>query len=136
MGYIQFRPIDTSCILLVLVVFFISAMSEILQEVRDHDSDRKMIVTTAISLGKPRALKLGLSFFGAICSMFVLSAILNIIPQLMILLFPLAYLIAKPILNAIRDEDYHHKMTQDISVRAPLIMIILIVAFILLRAFK
>ena len=135
MGYIQFRPIDASCILLVSTIFFISAMSEILQEVRDHDSDRKMIVTTAISLGKVKALKLSLIFFAAICTNILLSAIYGMIPQPMILLFPLAYPIAKPIVDAIKEEESQHKMTRDIGMRAPLIMIILIAAFILLRVY-
>jgi len=136
MGYIQYKPVDVNCLLLVSSVFLLSGMSEILQEVRDYESDRKMIKTTAILLGKRRALILCLAFFMIAFTMFLLSPLYGIVPYELLLLSPLAYFIVAPIVKAIHDETYLDKMIEKIHKRGPLIAGVLLVTFLLLKYFN
>jgi 4-hydroxybenzoate polyprenyltransferase len=136
MGYVQYKPVDVNCLLLVSSVFLLSGMSEILQEVRDYESDRKVIKTTAILLGKRRALILGLVFFMMAFSMFLLSPLYGVVPCELLLLSPLAYFIVAPIIKTIRDETHLDKMIEKIDKRGPVIAGGLIVAFLLLKYFN
>ncbi len=71
MGYTKYRSFDATCFILASMVFFISAMSQILQEVRDYETDRKMIKTTVTLLGKRRSLILCLAFCTSALTIFL-----------------------------------------------------------------
>jgi len=73
MGYTEYRPFDVDCLLGVSIVFLLSAMSQVLQEIRDYETDRNMIKTTVTSLGKRRSLVLCLAF---LASAFFISLLL------------------------------------------------------------
>ena len=135
MGYVQYKPVDVNCLLLVSSVFFLSGTSEILQEVRDYESDRKVIKTTAILLGKKRALILCLVFFTMAFTMFLVSPLYGVVPCELLLLSPLAYFIVAPIVKTIRDETYLDEMVEKIDKRGPLIVGLLIATFLLLKYF-
>jgi 4-hydroxybenzoate polyprenyltransferase len=135
MGYIQYRSFDITCLLVAMTVFFLSGMSELLQEIRDYESDKKMITTTVTMLGKKRSLLLCLSFFIIVIFIFFTSSIYGVIPQLFLAFTPLAYFIAAPIIKGIQNEEYQEKMHKKISTRAPLIAILLIASFFLMRYF-
>ncbi|MBS7609572.1 UbiA prenyltransferase family protein, partial [Candidatus Bathyarchaeota archaeon] len=51
-GYLEYGGFDGTCLLFGFLVFFLSATSQLLQEVRDYETDRKMLKTTVIQLGK------------------------------------------------------------------------------------
>lgn len=106
MGYTKYRPFDVSCFLLASMVFFLSAVSQILQEVRDYETDRKTIKTTVTLLGKRMSLILCLAFFACTFTIFLLLLFESVVPPQILLLSPLAYFTISPIIRAIHNEEY------------------------------
>jgi len=127
MGYTEFRPFDVSCLFLVSMVFLLSVMSQILQEVRDYETDRSMIRTTVTFLGKRRSLIICLALFTSAFSLFLLSLFYGVVPLESLLLSPLTYFIIAPITQAIWNEEYEDRMLREIRERR-LIMIALLIA--------
>jgi len=131
MGYTEYRPFDVDCLLGVSIVFLLSAMSQVLQEVRDYDTDRNMIMTTVTFLGKRRSLILCLTLFASAVSISLLLLYKGAVPLEVLLLSPLTYFIIAPITQAIFNEEYVDKMLREIRERR-LIMIALVIAALLL----
>ncbi len=135
MGYTQYKPVDSTCLLLASTVFLLSGMSQILQEIRDFESDKKTIKTTVFFLGKRKALILCLAFFTIAFAIFLLAPLYGIIPYELLLLSPLAYFIVAPIIKTVRDETYQDKMIEQISKRSPLIAGVLFSTFLFFKNF-
>ena len=135
MGYTEYRPFDVSCLLGVSIVFLLSAMSQILQEVRDYETDRNMIRTTVTSLGKRRSLVLCLTLFASAFSISLLLISNGAVPLEVLLLSPLTYFIIAPITQAIFNEEYVDKMLREIRERRLIMIALLIAALILGRIY-
>lgn len=131
MGYTEFRPFNVECLLFVSIVFLLSSISQILQEIRDYETDRKMIMTTVTLLGKKRSLVLCLTLFTSTFFFLLLLIIKGAVPIEMLILSPLTYFIMAPITRAIINEEYEEKMLREIRERR-LIMIALIIAVLIL----
>jgi len=130
-GYIQQKPFDVRCLLLSTVIFFLSGVSQIFQQIRDWESDQKMRATTVIRLGKRKSLILCLVFFSIVFTLFALAPFYGIVPFEYLLLLPLTYFVVSPIVKTIRDVEYEKEMIKLINNRAPIL--ILIVAYSLLK---
>ena len=131
MGYTEYFPFDVKCLLFVSIVFLLSSMSQILQEVRDYETDRNMIRTTVTLLGKRRSLILCLALFASSFPIFLLLFLKGAVPLEMLILSPLTYFIIAPITQAIVNEAYEEKMLREIRERR-LIMIALLIATLIL----
>jgi len=131
MGYTEYRPFDVNCLLFVSIVFLLSAMSQILQEVRDYKTDRNMIRTTVTFLGKRKSLILCLALFTSAFPVLLLLLFYGAVPLLILILSPLTYFIIAPITQAIGNEEYVDKMLREVRERR-LIMIALLIATLIL----
>lgn len=126
-GYTEYRPFDVYCLIFVSIVFLLSSMSQILQEVRDYETDKNMIRTTVTLLGKRRSLIICLVLF---VSAFLISLLLifyGVVPLEVLLLSPMTYLIIAPIAKAIANEGYEDRMLREVR-EIRLIMIALLLA--------
>ena len=132
-GYIQQKPFDVRCLLLSTVIFFLSGVSQIFQQIRDWESDQKMRATTVIRLGKRKSLILCLIFFSIVFTLFALAPFYGIVPFEYLLLSPLTYFVVSPIVKTIRDVEYEKEMIKLINNRAPILILILIVTYFLLK---
>ena len=133
MGYTEYRSFNIVCLLLASLVFFLSAISQILQEVRDYETDRKVVRTTAVLLGRKRSLILCLAFFTSAFAIFLLLLFYGAIPFEILLLSPLAYFIMAPIIQSIGNEEYEDKTLRKIRERRLIMIAALIVTLILAR---
>jgi len=135
MGYTEYRPFDVDCLLGVSIVFLLSAMSQVLQEIRDYETDRNMIKTTVTSLGKRRSLVLCLAF---LASAFFISLLLlsnGSVPLEVLLLAPLTYFIIAPITQAVFNEEHVDKMLKEIQEKRLIMIALLLTALILGRIY-
>ena len=131
-GYAEYRSSNIVYLLLALLVFFLSAVSQILQEVRDYETDRRVVRTTAILLGKKKSLILCLAFFTSAIMITIILLFYGTIPFEILLLSPLAYFIMVPIIQAIRNVE-HESMLRKIRERRLIMIAALIVTLILAR---
>lgn len=130
-GYVEFRPFDIPCFLLASLVFLLSATSQILQEIRDYETDRKMVKTTVTLLGKKMSLILCLAFLASAFAIFLLLLFYGLIPLEILLLSPLAYFIIAPIIRAASNEEYEDRMLREIQENRLILIAILIAVLIL-----
>lgn len=135
MGYTEYGPFDVKCLLFVSIVFILSSMSQILQQVRDYETDRKMIMTTVTLLGKRRSLILCLALFTSTFPFLLLLFLKGAVPLEMIILSPLTYWIIAPITRSIVNEESEEKMLREIRERRLIVIALLIAALILGRIY-
>lgn len=133
MGYISQRPFNVSCLIFSAVIFFLSGVSEILQEIRDWESDRKTIETTVTKLGRKCSLILCLVFFSAVLALFATASFHGILPFEYLLLSPLTYFVVSPIVKAIGSTKYLNETMRIINNRVPILVVILTAAYLLLK---
>jgi len=129
MGYLEYRPFDFICLLLASLVFLLSAISQILQEIRDYETDTKMVKTTVTLLGKKLSLNICLAFGVFALAIFLLLLFYGAIPLEILLLSPLSYFIVAPLIRTIRNEEYQDNMLRKIR-ETRLILIAVVLAFL------
>jgi len=134
MGYAEYRSFDFVCLLLAALVFFLSSISQILQEVRDYESDRKMVRTTVTLLGKKRSLILCLAFFTSASAISLPLLFYGVIPFETLPLSPIVYYFyIAPIIKTIVNEEYEDKMLKKIREGRFPVIVALITALVLGR---
>ena len=131
MGWRQYKPLDTSCLLLASVVFLLSSISQILQEIRDYKTDSLMIKTTVTKLGKRKSLVLCLIFFASAFFLFIPLLFNGVFPLQILFLSPLAYFVVSPIIKALRGEVSEKTMLEYIERKRLILIAILVVALII-----
>jgi len=131
MGYTAYVPFNFVCLLFASIVFLLSSMSQILQEVRDYETDRSMIVNTVILLGKRRSLVLCLALFVSTFPFLFLLFLKGAVSPGILILSPLTYFILGPIIRAIINEEYEGKMLREINQRRLILIALLVAALIL-----
>ncbi len=130
-GYTEIGPLDIKCILYISIIFLLSSMSQILQEIRDYKTDKTMIKTTVILLGKRRSLILCLALIISTFPFVFLLILKGLIPFELLFLTPLTYFIIAPIIRTLLNEAYEEKMLTEIKERRLILIGILITALIL-----
>jgi len=135
MGYVEYRCLDLASLLLASLVFFLSSISQILQEVRDYDSDRKTIRTTTALLGKKRSLILCLAFYAFVLTIFISLISYGVVPFEILLLTPTVYFYIPPFIKSIINEEYEDKMLKRIRGSRLLIIGAIITILILWRSY-
>jgi len=133
MGYVSQRPPDISCLLFSAIIFFLSSVSQLLQEIRDWEFDRKSIETTVTKLGRKYSLILCLVFFSIVLGLFTTAFLHGIFPFAYFLLSPLTYFVISPIIKTIRDMKHLDDMIRLINDRVPILAVILIVGYLFLK---
>ncbi|MDQ1281421.1 MAG: hypothetical protein QG670_2686, partial [Thermoproteota archaeon] len=132
MGYIENKPDNFAGILLALLVFSLSSISEILQETRDYESDSKKFKTTVIMLGKKNSMILCsiLFTFATIISFSLL--LWRIIPLETILLSPIVYFYIVPIFKSVTNGKYEKRSVIRLK-KGILPLIILLITIIVIK---
>lgn len=133
MGYTAYAPINLVCLLFASIVFLLSSMSQILQEVRDYETDRAMTVNTVTLMGKRASLILCLALFASTFPLLFLLFQEGAVSPGILILSPLTYLILSPLIRAIISEEYEGRMLREISQRRLILIALLFCALILGR---
>jgi 4-hydroxybenzoate polyprenyltransferase len=133
MGYLGYRQFNFICLLLASLVFLLSATSQVLQEVRDYETDIKMVKTTVTLLGKRLSLIICLTFLFFAVAIFSLLLFYAVLPLEILFLSPLTYFIFAPFIRTIRNEDYKDNMLREIKEKRLLLIAILLTFLIFSR---
>ena len=130
MGFLGYSTFNFACLLLASLVFLLSATSQVLQEIRDYETDIKMVKTTVTLLGKRVSLIICLAFLFFALAIFCLLLFYAVLPLEILLLSPLAYFTAAPFIRTIRNEEYKDNMLREIK-ETRLIFIAVLLAFLI-----
>ena len=134
MAYSLYRPIDFLAVGLSGLLFLSSMLVELLNEVRDHDSEKGMIKTTVTLIGKKRALKVCILILLLILSIFVSIILTGALPLALLIFSPSIVFLVMPIIKALGSERDEQKLLPTLSSRGTIIGIIIFVAYLIIRA--
>jgi 1,4-dihydroxy-2-naphthoate octaprenyltransferase len=87
------------------MLFLLSMLVELVNEIRDYDSDRGMIRTTVTLVGKKRALKACVVLLFLVLALFVSVVLVGGLPWILLVFSPSIIFFVAPIINALRNEQ-------------------------------
>jgi len=105
MAYSVYRPVDFVGVALSGILFLLSVFVELVNEIRDHDTDTDMIRTTVTLVGKKAALKACIVLLFSAFVLFVSVVIIGKLPWALLVFSPSIILLVAPIINALRYEQ-------------------------------
>jgi len=133
MAYSVYRPLDFVGAGLAGVLFLLSMLAELVNQVRDHDSDRGMIRTTVMLVGKKRALKTCLVLLFLVLALFVSVVLVGGLPWVLLAFSPSIMFFVAPIINALRYEQKEQELMPAFLKRGAIIGLLLLVTYLAVK---
>ena len=133
MAYSVYRPLDFVGAGLTGMLFLLSMLAELVNQIRDHDSDRDMIETTVTVVGKKRALKVCIMLLFLVLALFVGVVVVGGLPWILLAFSPSIILLAAPIFNAMRDEQKEQELMPALVKRGTILGMLLLVTYLAVK---
>jgi len=133
MAYSVYRPVDSVGAGLTGMLFLLSMLAELVNQIRDHDSDRGMIRTTVMWLGKKRALKACVVLLFLVLALFVSVVLVGGLPWILLAFSPSIIFLVAPIINALRDEQKEQELMPAFVNRGTIIGLLLLVTYLAVK---
>jgi 4-hydroxybenzoate polyprenyltransferase len=133
MAYSVYRPLDSVGAGLGGMLFLLSMLAELVNEIRDYDSDRGMIRTTVTLIGKKRALKVCVLLLFTVFALFVSIVLVGGLPWVLLVFSPSIIFLIAPIMNALRDERKEQDLMPAFVKRGTIIALLLLVTYLTVK---
>lgn len=133
MAYSVYRPLDFVGAGLSVTLFLLSMLAELVNEIRDYDSDRGMIMTTVTWVGKKRALKACVALLFLALALFVSVVLVGGLPPILLLFSPSIIFFVTPIINALRNEQKEQDLMPAFVNRGTIIGLLLLVTYLAVK---
>jgi 4-hydroxybenzoate polyprenyltransferase len=133
MAYSVYRPLDFVGAGLTGMLFLLSMLAELVNQIRDYDSDRDMIETTVTVVGKKRAFKVCVMLLFLVLALFVCVVLVGGLPWVLLAFSPSIIFLAAPIFNAMRDEKKEQELMPALVKRGTIIGLLLLVTYLALK---
>jgi len=133
LAYLVYRPVDLLGMELSCVLFFSSMLVELLNEIRDYDSEKDLIRTTTTMIGKKNALKLCIVILLMILSLFVGIIIQDGLPLILLVFSPSILFLVKPIINALRSEQAEQALLPILVSRGGVIITLVFITYLTVK---
>jgi len=133
MAYSVYRPVDFVGVAFCGTLFLLSMFVELVNEIRDYDSDRDMIRTTVTLLGKKAALKACIILFFSAFALLVSIVLVGRLPWALLAYSPSIIFLVTPIINALRHQQNEQTLVSVLVKRGTIIGILLLVTYIALK---
>jgi len=133
MAYSVYRPLDFVGAGLVVTLFLLSMLAELVNEIRDYDSDRGMIMTTVTWVGKKRALQTCVVLLSLVLALFVSVVLVGGLPWILLAFSPSIIFFVAPIINALRNEQKEQDLMPAFVNRGTIIGLLLLVTYLIVK---
>lgn len=133
MAYSVYRPIDSVGAGLGGMLFLLSMLAELVNGIRDHDSDRMMIRTTVTLVGKKTALKACVLLLFLVFALFVSIVLVGGLPWVLLVFSPSIIFLIAPIINALRYEQKEQDLMPAFVKRGTIIGLLLLVTYLTVK---
>jgi 4-hydroxybenzoate polyprenyltransferase len=133
MAYSVYRPLDFVGAGLSVMLFLLSMLAQLVNEVRDYDSDRGMIKTTVTLVGKKRALKACVVLLFLVLALFVSVVLVGGLPWILLAFSPSIIFFVAPIINALRNEQREQDLMPAFVNRGIIIGLLLLVTYLAVK---
>jgi len=135
MAYSVYRSIDFVGAGFGVILFMLSMLAELTNEVRDYDSDKVMIRTTATLIGKRNTLLVCIVLLLSVFSILVSMVLFGGLPWILIIFSPAIFLLVLPIVNAIKNEQRVPDLLPALVKRGTIIGVLLLVVYVAAKIF-
>jgi 4-hydroxybenzoate polyprenyltransferase len=133
MAYSVYRPLDFVGVGLSGMLLLLSMLAELVNEIRDHDSDRDMIRTTVTLVGKKRALKACVVLLFLVLALFVSVVLVGGLPWVLLVFSLSIIFLVVPIINALRYEQKEQDLMPVFVNRGTIIGLLLLVTYLAVK---
>lgn len=133
MAYSVYRPLDPVGTGLIGMLFLLSMLAQLVNQIRDHDFDRDMIKTTVTLVGKKRALKACVVLLFLVLALFVSVVLVGGLPWVLLAFSPSIIFFVAPIINALRHEEKEQELMPVFVKRGTIIGIFLLVTYLVAK---
>jgi 4-hydroxybenzoate polyprenyltransferase len=133
MAYSVYRPLDFVGAGLSGMLLLLSMLAELVNEIRDHDSDRDMIRTTVTLVGKNRALKACVVLLFLVLALFVSVVLVGGLPWVLLVFSPSIIFLVAPIINALRNEQKEQDLMPAFVNTGTIIGLLLLVTYLAVK---
>lgn len=133
MAYSVYRPLDFVGAGLSVILFLLSMLAQLVNEIRDYDSDRGMIKTTVTLIGKKRALRACVVLLFLVLALFVSVVLVGGLPWILLVFSPSIIFFVAPIINALRNEQKEQDLMPAFVNRGTIIGLLLLVTYLAVK---
>jgi len=135
MAYSVYRPLDFAGTELCSLLFLSSMFVELLNEIRDHDSEKDIIRTTTTAIGKRGELRLCILILLLILTLFVILTVTGGLPWILLIFSSSIIFLIKPIMNALRSEQNEQNLLPTLVSRGTTIVILIFITYLIIKIF-
>ncbi|HUK28307.1 MAG TPA: UbiA family prenyltransferase [Candidatus Acidoferrales bacterium] len=133
MAYSVYRPLDFVGAGLGGMLFMLSMLAQLVNEIRDCDSDRDMIRTTVTLVGKKWALKACVVLLFLVLALFVSIVLVGGLPWILLVFAPSIVFFVAPIINALQNEQKVPGLMPAFVSRGTIIGLLLLVTYLAVK---
>jgi 4-hydroxybenzoate polyprenyltransferase len=133
MAYSVYRPLDFVGAGLSGMLFLLSMLAELVNEIRDYDSDRGMIRTTVTLVGKKRALKACVVLLFLVLALFVSVVLVGGLPWILLVFSPSIIFFVAPIINALWNEQKEQDLMPAFVNRGIIVGLLFLVTYLAVK---
>ena len=133
MAYSVYRPLDLVGAAFSGMVFLSSMLVELVNQIRDHDSDTGMIRTTVSLVGKKVALKACIVLLFLAFALFVSVVLVGRLPWVLLVFSPFIIFLVGPIIYALRYEQKEQDLMPALVNRGTIIGLLLLVTYLVVK---
>jgi 4-hydroxybenzoate polyprenyltransferase len=133
MAYLVYRPLDFVGAGLGVMLFLLSVLAELVNQIRDHDSDKGMVRTTVTLVGKKRALKGCVVLLFLILVLFVSGVLVGGLPWILLAFSPSIIFFVMPIINALRSEQKEQELMPAFVKRGTIVGLLMLVTYLAVK---
>ena len=133
MAYSVYRPLDFVGAGLAGMLFLLSMLAELVNGIRDHDSDKDMIRTTVTWIGKRRTLKACVVLLILVLALFVSIMLAGGLPWVLLVFSPSIIFLVAPLINALRYEQKERDLMPAFVKRGTIIGFLLLVTYLVVK---
>jgi len=128
MGYLLYLPLDLGILSLSLILFLLSMVSQILQELRDMETDNSS--NTVKILKQRNSIKLTILLMLISITLYVSTSIMGFIPFIYIFLTPLFYLLAEPLTKTLSQKIDPPEAIAKLRIRGLILAALMVVLYV------
>ncbi|MEM1558355.1 MAG: UbiA family prenyltransferase [Thermoproteota archaeon] len=134
MGYMTYRNLDSTGLILAIIAMLFSAVAELIQEVRDYAKDLKSAGKATVALlGEKPSLMLANIIMATALILIVALGITDRRFYWVLPLTPLASLLMHPMVRSLKEEGYRTRLPYELNRRGVVVALIVLLVFLAVR---
>jgi len=126
-----YKSFDLTIFFVSFMVFNIFMLIQLLQEIRDFSSDKKLIKTAAIILGKRNSIKLSIILLFFVLLIVLTGIIMFVFPISSLLYLPLSSLLFIPLMKGLKSKRYESTLLNEFRKNLIIVTIIFFIVFLI-----